>query len=82
MGDNTVQDGWRCRQLTIFNLSVTQTDVWRVVRTPLPPCNSTCGMYLSLALQHGIIGIDIHEVYFNNSIHGLRLRTPEPEVLL
>ena len=30
-------------------------------------CNSTCGMYLSLTLQHGIIGIDIHEVYFNNS---------------
>ena len=30
-------------------------------------CNSTCGMYLSLTLQHGIIGIDNHEVYFNNS---------------
>ena len=55
---------------SVINILVGIFVVFQVVFRPAAYCgccNSTCGMYLSLTLQHGIIGIDIHEVYFNNS---------------
>ena len=54
MGDNTGRLALPSTHdfSTCLNSSVV---VWRVIRTPLPPCNTICSRYVSI--QRGIISI-------------------------